>query len=242
MTNYQCIECGNKVRMLYREYKAGVIKISHCDSCNAVADKYIEYDPVIIFLDALLLRRQAYRHLLINTQFDSHWKLAVLLWICDAFIKLVVQRAELASRYVDTEPFNYTYIGLELYLNFIIAVAELLVLLTVVLAVYGLRSYWRHRRLNAFRTQPFTKAVIVASLWHMLAIPALLWGQVYSSIYLWLSQAFVYISTFQALKVVTQDDSNSSLWAAVSVAIGFTAQMLVPGVISEWFQTEFLDT
>lgn len=44
-----------------------------------------------------------------------------------------------------------------------------------------------------------------------------------------------------SLSVVTQDDSSSSLWAAVSVAIGFTAQMLVPGVISEWFQTEFLD-
>ena len=37
--------------------------------CNEVADKYIEYDTVIIFLDVLLLQRPAYRHILINSEF-----------------------------------------------------------------------------------------------------------------------------------------------------------------------------
>ena len=30
-------------------------------------DKYVEYDPVIIFLDALLHKPQAYRHIILNT-------------------------------------------------------------------------------------------------------------------------------------------------------------------------------
>ena len=34
--------------------------------CNSVVDKYTEYDNVIVCLDALLHKSQAYRHLLYN--------------------------------------------------------------------------------------------------------------------------------------------------------------------------------
>jgi hypothetical protein len=38
-----------------------------------VADKYIEYDPVIIMIDLVLLNEQAYRHILYNSSFHvSH--------------------------------------------------------------------------------------------------------------------------------------------------------------------------
>lgn len=35
--------------------------------CENVVDKYIEYDLVVVSLDALLLKRQAFRHILINS-------------------------------------------------------------------------------------------------------------------------------------------------------------------------------
>ena len=35
--------------------------------CSAVIDKYIEYDPVVISLDILLLNRKALRHVLFNS-------------------------------------------------------------------------------------------------------------------------------------------------------------------------------
>jgi hypothetical protein len=34
-----------------------------------VADKYIEYDPVIVMIDLVLLNEQAYRHVLYNSSF-----------------------------------------------------------------------------------------------------------------------------------------------------------------------------
>ena len=34
--------------------------------CGKVVDKYIEYELVIIFLDAVLHKPQAYRHILFN--------------------------------------------------------------------------------------------------------------------------------------------------------------------------------
>jgi len=36
--------------------------------CHSVVDKYTEYDNVLICLDALLHKSQAYRHLLFNVQ------------------------------------------------------------------------------------------------------------------------------------------------------------------------------
>ena len=35
-------------------------------NCRKVIDKYVEYDAVILLLDILLLRIQAYRHLIFN--------------------------------------------------------------------------------------------------------------------------------------------------------------------------------
>ena len=36
------------------------------EHCKAISDKYVEYDEVILLLDALLLRVQVYRHLIFN--------------------------------------------------------------------------------------------------------------------------------------------------------------------------------
>lgn len=37
------------------------------ESCQKPVDKYIEYDPVIILIDAILCKTQAFRHILFNT-------------------------------------------------------------------------------------------------------------------------------------------------------------------------------
>lgn len=62
-----CIECGySNIDCLYSKYKSDYIKLNVCPECNKIADKYIEYDSVILFLDILLLKRQAYKHLAYN--------------------------------------------------------------------------------------------------------------------------------------------------------------------------------
>ena len=42
------------------------------EDCRQIVDKYIEYDSVMIFLDALLHKPQAYRHLLYNASMQVH--------------------------------------------------------------------------------------------------------------------------------------------------------------------------
>lgn len=39
------------------------------DWCHEITDKYIEYEPVAILIDLILLTRSAYRHVLFNSKF-----------------------------------------------------------------------------------------------------------------------------------------------------------------------------
>lgn len=62
-----CVECKNPdIECLYYKYKSEYIKLAICPKCSNVVDKYIEYDNVLLFIDVLLLKPQAYRHLSFN--------------------------------------------------------------------------------------------------------------------------------------------------------------------------------
>lgn len=39
------------------------------ESCKGVVDKYIEYDPVIVMIDLVLMSKEAQRHVIYNTEF-----------------------------------------------------------------------------------------------------------------------------------------------------------------------------
>lgn len=62
-----CIECGfPEIDCLFSKFQSNYIKLTICPKCGKVVDKYIEYDNVILFIDILLLKPQAYRHLAYN--------------------------------------------------------------------------------------------------------------------------------------------------------------------------------
>lgn len=61
-----CIECTYPIKSLYTTYSPTNIRTTACPNCNKFADKYIEHDAVIIVIDLLLLKPQAYRHMVFN--------------------------------------------------------------------------------------------------------------------------------------------------------------------------------
>ena len=61
-----CISCGSSVDSLTRSYGKGNVQLIKCGVCNNFADKYIENEFIIIFLDMLLQKPAVYRHLLLN--------------------------------------------------------------------------------------------------------------------------------------------------------------------------------
>ncbi|KAL2914482.1 sterol homeostasis protein [Polyrhizophydium stewartii] len=89
-----CIECGEPVPTLYVEYGKGNIRLQRCDKCQTFADRYLEFDYVIIFIDMLLHKRPVYRHLIFNRlQYSARgWnggliRLGVLLVLFEVFMK-----------------------------------------------------------------------------------------------------------------------------------------------------------
>ena len=65
---FVCVECGAGQNSLYVEFSEGNIRLSRCERCGSVADKYIEFELVLVLIDIVLHSPAAYRHLLFNRQ------------------------------------------------------------------------------------------------------------------------------------------------------------------------------
>ena len=87
----RCVECGEEVEQLYREYSKGNIRLTICSSCNHIADKYVEYEVVLILIDLMLHKPQAYRHILDNREPpispSQLWKMYMILTLLDMNVK-----------------------------------------------------------------------------------------------------------------------------------------------------------
>ncbi|KAF2774304.1 ARV1-like protein [Teratosphaeria nubilosa] len=96
-----CIECRYPVSQLYTTYSKADdkalgkgVRLTQCPRCKKFADKYVEHDYVVLFLDLVLIRPQVYRHLLFNnlgredgTKFDpSIVRFGVLLLLFDVYL------------------------------------------------------------------------------------------------------------------------------------------------------------
>ncbi|POM66947.1 Transmembrane protein [Phytophthora palmivora] len=86
-----CVECGASVPELVRDYGKGNLRLAICGICNSVADKYVEYETILLFLEVLLLKPQVYRHVLCNlpapVSTRTTLKLFVILVMLDMNVK-----------------------------------------------------------------------------------------------------------------------------------------------------------
>ncbi len=72
---YVCVYCGTPCACLYRQLNKkslSSIKAMHCENCHRIVDPYIEREWLLVLLDCILLRPEAYRHVLYNNQ-DISW-------------------------------------------------------------------------------------------------------------------------------------------------------------------------
>ncbi|CAH2063927.1 unnamed protein product, partial [Iphiclides podalirius] len=82
---YRCVNCGKPCSALYRTYGKSVLKLTKCAICKGIVDKYIEYDPVIVMIDLVLVSKEAQRHILYNTDFKAYWKLFIILTMLETY-------------------------------------------------------------------------------------------------------------------------------------------------------------
>lgn len=66
---YVCVYCGTPCACLYRQLNKNSlssIKAMHCQNCHRIVDPYIEREGLLVLIDCILLRPEAYRHVLYN--------------------------------------------------------------------------------------------------------------------------------------------------------------------------------
>jgi hypothetical protein len=68
-----CIHCRLPLPTLYTTYSRADdsslgkgVRLTLCPRCKRFADKYVEHDFVVLFIDLVLIKPEVYRHLLFN--------------------------------------------------------------------------------------------------------------------------------------------------------------------------------
>ncbi|XP_018597962.1 protein ARV1 [Scleropages formosus] len=215
---FRCVECSADAFELYRDYTNGILKISICGSCHKPVDKYIEYDPVIILIDAILCKTQAFRHILFNTKINIHWKLCVFCLLCEAYLRWSrLQGSEQSADPADIIRYTTEW---EFYGMFGLATLELGIFLGGVLAFL-----WLIQRLqgSSLELEPLLKALLLSCYGKLLLIPAVIWEHDYSLLCFALLRLFVLTSNSQAIRVILNSSRRLSFLA---VCIGLLLETL----------------
>ncbi|KXG46281.1 Arv1 protein [Penicillium griseofulvum] len=116
-----CIECSYPVSHLYSAYSRADdrsqgkgVRLTQCPRCQRFADKYVEYDFVVLFIDLVLIKPQVYRHLLFNRlgRDDNQFDVGVLLLLFDVYLTWarIEKDPSLATTFLSRAPIIIQYL------------------------------------------------------------------------------------------------------------------------------------
>lgn len=249
---YVCVECGEKSKQLYSTFPgSGILKIQHCARCHNVVDKYIEFDVTLLFLDVVLLRASALRHILCNKDTGViQWKLALLCMFCDGYMKWISKSYD--STYDKEETVFHAATQLRLYLLTLISGVELVLFVTITLAFcYVLNKLANSPTLHDshcssllyqqnitpinFSVRKVIRALLFGNCGKLLFLPAIVWAQADKNFY-YIMAHVVYSSTL-ALSIVTNLSYTFSLLICITslVSVSFM-QPFLHNIAEAWFQ------
>ncbi|XP_043919625.1 protein ARV1 [Protopterus annectens] len=215
--SYRCIECSCHAKELYRDYNHGVLKLTICESCQKPVDMYIEYDPVIIFINAILCKAQAFRHIIFNTNINIHWKLCIFCLLCEAYLRW----SQLRDSSQSNDPADIIRYAKEwdFYRMFGMASLEQAAFL---LGVFTLTWLLRPDAVDKMSDLVLLlKALLLSSYGKLLLIPAVIWEHDYFPLCLNLIKLFVLTSNSQAVRV------------ALNASRRFSALVILTGLVCE---------
>lgn len=217
---FRCIECNEKATELHRDYSNSILKITICESCQKPVDKYIEYDPVIILIDALLCKTPAFRHILFNTHLNIHWKLCVFCLLCEAYLRW--SRLHGSEHSGDPADFIRYAREWEFYGMFGTAALELAAFCGGVLSFLWVAPCVPRR--HSVPLRPLLRALLLSCYGKVLLIPAVIWEHDFSPLCVTLIKVFVLTSNSQAIRVTLNGSRALSLLA---VALGVLTESAV---------------
>ncbi|XP_004620379.1 protein ARV1 [Sorex araneus] len=221
---YRCIECNEEAKELYRDYNHGVLKITICKSCQKPVDKYIEYDPVIILINAILCKAQAYRHILFNTKINMHGKLCIFCLLCEAYLRW--WQLQDSNQKSDPDDFIRYAKEWDFYRMFAVASLEQAAFFVGIFTFLWIEPMLVGEKNNLTL---LLKALLLSSYGKLLLIPAVIWEHDYTPLCLRLIKVFVLTSNFQAIRVTLNISRKRSFLAIL-------AGLLLESIMVYFFQ------
>ncbi|XP_062503571.1 protein ARV1-like [Corticium candelabrum] len=227
-----CVCCGYE-SSVYTEFSEGVIRLNRCERCKSVVDRYVECDVIVLLLDILLHKSEAFRHLLFNRKISlsSQLKFWFVCIICTTYVKW--NKVNNAN--------NWKLLGI---LPESMSVPEVYFLVLAfhsaseaVTFVFGASvAVWifqfGHSKVSEHPLGwiGYTKCFFVISYGRILVMPLALWARSSLSFYTWLPLALVFTSTLQAVRVL--GCANSSLFAVIPPCLGLISQLISSTLIT----------
>lgn len=235
-----CVECGASVPELVRDYGKGNLRLSICTECNSVADKYVEYETILLFLEVLLLKPQVYRHVLYNlpqpVAFRTTLKLFVILVMLDMNVKayLVDRDAGVTfqseSMYRSAEALQSSTSGLRigqfsLHLVCLALLENAVYFATVFTVIWmdPLRRGWRNKLVASGETgvKPalvkYWSAMCISSFGKLFALLTVIWEYHWSFIHV--IGGLVVVSNVLALQLMLDEGDPAKVKSLHVVAI-----------------------
>ncbi|KAG8181595.1 hypothetical protein JTE90_013557 [Oedothorax gibbosus] len=211
MKEVVCVNCGENNPSIYKQFSNEIIKLTNCSKCNELVDKYVETDYSIVIIDMLLLRKEALRHIIFNSNLQVAWKLIVLFILCDAYEriasteKLSLKESLKHENYINELELNFYLMCLKSFLEYFIFST----LAVVVLYHSQLKNTKMFSSKNLFRS------IVIASYGKLFMLPVLVWSKndEYCETLIIL---FIFLSQIQVIRVTT---SLSSITIVVMLII-----------------------
>ncbi|XP_058802014.1 protein ARV1 [Phymastichus coffea] len=240
---YTCINCGAQVDELYRRYSPSVLKVVKCENCGNLADKYIEYDPVIVLVDLVLLEKPAYRHLLYNSDFNAYWKLMIVLILGESYrIWSSYENSEMSTavNYLDSvfALFDHTNHGStfqserNFYFLLCHTTLSLAVFACVVLLITELRWLLLGKRPPRYQPLDLVRALVVGGCAKLLGLLGIIWQHVTPELHNLIIYGYTVLCLLTAYSVVCDSGRTGSLIGLIG---GLLAHNYVYNVIPELY-------
>eukprot|EP00249_Psilotum_nudum_P017287 c26250_g1_i13 orf=373-1035(+) len=204
-----CVHCGTPVNEVYVQYSPGNIRLTKCILCKCVADEYVECEMMIIVIDLILHKPEAYRHLFFNYPNlnkldlkDLIWKASMMFLILDSCKQSILGAGKVLA---------------------LVALRSVVYLSTIFMAsCFAMR---RSPYVNV-RMADILLALLLSSYFKLFTFAMMIWD--FSPIMIYMIDMFVLSSNALAFKVMLNTTTPT---AVASIAAGTVVTFLVDSLI-----------
>lgn len=225
-----CVHCSTLVNEVYVQYSPGNIRLTKCVECKRVADEYVECEMMIVLIDLILHKSEAYRHLFFNypnsNRLDTKeliWKTSLLFVLLDSCKQSLLGAGKVDAVKLDSLSVFLLTAG---KLMALVIVGNLLFLATILIASLFLvqtDSYSRTRRWT-----DILLALLLSSYFKLFTFAMTVWD--FSPFMIHIIEMFVLSSNTVALKVMMNTTTPT---AVAIIAAGALSRFFVGTLL--WF-------